>query len=383
MNHAERSPLRASTRPTLDPRNPQMPNGAPYNAGKGRKGQGAGKDPWSLTAPLTKERFKKELRAATRMQFRPIKRELQKQVRISKLQQQLTGDYYKDYQQKIRAIQGQTAAAYQGAGAALGSYAAQAGSGDAALRAKLDAAAAQSAQLRGGVDSGVGSATSLAGSANRAFAGGDMAGAIAAQGANQQAFLADKRVSAESAKIAAKLAEARNRRDLSDDKLEVLREQGDFKQNYRAEAREGERRYQLALKELRASRKAREDEQAHASSEAAKDRRLARSQASGGSESSDGPKNKGKNKAESRREYQKAYRDAWAMLKSSPPPDVLTTGKGKNKEEHLVTANDIAAILIQADVPPRVARAAAKEWIKKHPPKGGGGVGGGLGGGLG
>ncbi len=48
-----------------------------------------------LTKPLSGKRFRKELRAATRSQFRPLQRELKKAKRISLAQSALDQRYLK------------------------------------------------------------------------------------------------------------------------------------------------------------------------------------------------------------------------------------------------------------------------------------------------
>lgn len=306
-----------------------------------------------LTDPLTRKRFKKELKAATRAEFRPLSRELASQKRISLLQSQRTSRYFKDYQQAIgrgrTAVQG----AYNNAAQSMNNYAAAAGSQDAALRAQLGQQASADASLYGGSGDTGAANLALLGSANRVRAGADVVGAIQGQGANTYGYLTSQKANAKLGRIEALNAEAANRRQISADKMDLLREKADFRNTYLADAREGERRYELALKELRnANRQAAKDRNFQAS-ENAKDR-AASAQNSGG----DKP-NSGQNK----REHNKAVKDAKAALRSAP----LDFSKIFSKNSKGQSVGIIAEYLRnEANVDAALARKLAKQYVNKH-----------------
>lgn len=316
-----------------------------------------------LTKPLTKKRFKKELKAQIRSEFRPLSRELQKQERISKLQSQRTSRYFEDYQRAIGRARTQTQGAYQGAVDTMGQYAAQAGSRNAALQGQLQGQAAQSASLYGGGDTGAAN-LAVQGEANRVRAGADMAGAIAGQGANTYGYLSSQKANSKLAKVEALQAERANRLSISQDRQDLIRERADFRQQYMADAREGERRYELALKELRNSKNQAHKDRTQARKEARKDREQGRRDNrhdDTGNGDGKGTKPGGENKQD--------YKKAIALL-------------GGFKDQKQISKNPKAAIagLVNEGIPAGIARRAVKAYLKKH--KGGNGGKGGKGGGL-
>ena len=311
-----------------------------------------------LTKPLTKRRFKKELQAQTRAQFKPLSRELQKQERISKLQSQRMSRYFEDYQRAIGRARTQTQGAYQGAVDTMGSYAQQAGSRNAALQGQLQGQATQNASLYGAGDTG---APNLAvqGEANRVRAGADMAGAIAAQGANTYGYLSSQKANSKLAKVEALQAERANRLSISQDRQDLIRERADFRQQYMADAREGERRYELALKELRNSKNQAHKDRTQARKESRKDReqgrrdsRHDRKDAQTGDGKGKGGDNVRKNAASLMNRYYDPKKDTWRSL---------------------------AAMLNgELDIPASQANQLAKAWIKRHGKGGGKKKGGGI-----
>lgn len=308
-----------------------------------------------LTDPLTRKRFKKELKAATRAEFRPLSRELASQKRISLLQSQRTSRYFKDYQQAIgrgrTAVQG----AYNNAAQSMNNYAAAAGSQDAALRAQLGQQASADASLYGGSGDTGAANLALLGSANRVRAGADVAGAIQGQGANTYGYLTSQKANAKLGRIEALNAEAANRRQISADKMDLLREKADFRNTYLADAREGERRYELALKELRNSNR-----------QAAKDRNAAAALQNdqqnwdAAHPNANGDK---KNSGQNNREHNKAVKDAKAALRSAP----LDFSKIFSKNSKGQSVGIIAEYLRnEADVDAALARKLAKQYVNKH-----------------
>lgn len=265
-----------------------------------------------LTKPLTKRRFKKELQAQTRAQFKPLSRELQKQERISKLQSQRMSRYFEDYQRAIGRARTETQGAYQGAVDTMGSYAQQAGSRNAALQGQLQGQATQNASLYGGGDTGAAN-LAVQGEANRVRAGADMAGAIAGQGANTYGYLSSQKANSKLAKVEALQAERANRLSISQDRQDLIRERADFRQQYMADAREGDRRYELALKELRNSNSQAAKDRKLSRTESRKDREQGRRDSRHENEGGNGEKGKG-GKNENQRERHQNYNKALDLL---------------------------------------------------------------------
>lgn len=314
-----------------------------------------------LTDPLSRRQFKKELRSATRSQFRPLNRELQKQGRINKLQAQNTSRWFNAYQQQIGRMKQDSAAGYASAGQAMNNYAAAAGSRNAALMNELNSQNAQNAQLYGQQPNQTAANYALQSGAMNAQMGGDMAGAIQAQGANTNAYFGGLKANSKLGRIEALSALRANRQQISQDKQDLIRERADFRNQYLSDAREGERRYALALKELRnANRQAAKDRKFQ-SSEAAKDRRNSNRQAAkdrkqskwenkhGGSSSSDGGG--------------KERKDAIAALRSAP----LNFDKIFSKNSKSASVGIIAEYLRnEASVSASLARKLAKQYVAKH-----------------
>lgn len=309
-----------------------------------------------LTKPLTKKRFKKELKSQIRSEFRPLSRELQKQERISKLQSQRTSRYFEDYQRAIGRARTQTQGAYQGAVDTMGQYAQQAGSRNAALQSQLQGQAAQNASLYGAGDTGAAN-LAVQGEANRVRAGADMAGAIAGQGANTYGYLSSQKANSKLAKVEALQAERANRLSISQDRQDLIRERADFRQQYMADAREGERRYELALKELRNSKTQAHKDRTQARKEARKDREQGRrdnrhDDTGNGDGKGKGGDNVRKNAASLMNRYYDPKKDTWRSL---------------------------AAMLNgELDIPASQANQLAKAWIKRHGKGGGKKKGGGI-----
>lgn len=309
-----------------------------------------------LTKPLTKRRFKKELQAQTRAQFKPLSRELQKQERISKLQSQRMSRYFEDYQRAIGRARTETQGAYQGAVDTMGSYAEQAGSRNAALQGQLQGQAAQNASLYGGGDTGAAN-LAVQGEANRVRAGADMAGAIAGQGANTYGYLSSQKANSKLAKVEALQAERANRLSISQDRQDLIRERADSRQQYMADAREGERRYELALKELRNSKNQAHKDRTQARKEARKDREQGRrdnrhDDTGNGDGKGKGGDNVKKNAASLMNRYYDPKKDTWRSL---------------------------AAMLNgELDIPASRANQLAKAWLKRHGKGGGKKKGGGI-----
>lgn len=313
-----------------------------------------------LVDPLSMKDFRKERRSYLRSKYRPLQRELNKQERISKLQSQRTSDYYKQYQRTLRGVGQATTAGFNQAGAMYGDALQTASAGDTALRARLATDDAAQAQLQGGMVSSAGSDRLLDNQARVLQSGAGVQAAIAAEGANQRAFIGSSRANSKLSRIGALSALANERDQIAADRLALLRERADDRRTYITDTREGERRYKLANKELRATRKENARDRAFQASENAKDRA-----ASAAADSQTGGQGHGKAKQENQKAQRKAYQKAKALLPSFAP----------DKGEPSPSPGEVIAGLVSKGIPPRIAKKVVHDFIKSLGGKGKGGGG--------
>lgn len=182
-----------------------------------------------LTAPLTPQRLKKETNAAARLRYGGEERELEGQQRASDAQQQRIGDWYGQYQRVVQDATARQQAAQQQANAAI--LALQGGTGatttpDVPAGGEAAAADAQAALAR---KASVGSFGAM----------------LATQGANRDAFMADKGRIGAGDETQQHLDESGRRRTIDQGLQELMADKGAFKIAHRADARESERRYAL------------------------------------------------------------------------------------------------------------------------------------------
>ena len=319
-----------------------------------KKDKGKKNSDW-LTKGVTRKRFKKELRAATRSRFRPLKRELKSQERISKKHAANTSDYYQRYEDTLNRLRQQSAAATQGALGAMNQYAQAAGDGS---QGAIQQANTQSAAVRGAPVPTAGANLAAATGANRIQQGSQVAGALAGQGANQFAYLGGRAANAQLGRIEALGDIHSQRRGIRDDMEELGREKADFKDEFLREYREGERRYDLARRELRQARKESQRNRRFEGRQAAKDRAAAKQASSGDSSapSSGGGSQGGGGVSKG------DLRRAMSYIRQAEPGEDYTNRK---------SAIDY---LVNRGVDPKVAKAAVAKAEKKA--KGGGKKGG-------
>jgi hypothetical protein len=211
------------------------------------------KDKLFFTGPLTRKQFRKERRAATRSRYRPALKAKRQEIRQSRLQQARIGDYFQGYQSDIAKSGAAQQAAYDKAQQSIAQ--ATGGAQDAALRAELNAEEAMDAERRGTTrtPSTVGAAAALA----RQRLASSAASTLATQGARIAASGAERQRITSRESVEQQLKEASRRRLLKSELSDVKKEKGEYKAGYMAEARESERAFALAMKELTSTRKIR------------------------------------------------------------------------------------------------------------------------------
>lgn len=200
-----------------------------------------------LTKPLNRKRYRRERKAAERLQFGPQKRQLKAEKRESREQERRVGGYFDQYRAQLAALQQGQQDAYN---AAYGKVAQATGlNQDAGIRDRLRAEEERDAQVRGTTASATPYAEAAELSRQRLASGA--AATVATQGARQSAYLADKQRIGAREGVEQQLKEAERRRAINQDQRSLAKERGDFRTTFRTEAREGERRYELANKELK------------------------------------------------------------------------------------------------------------------------------------
>lgn len=197
-----------------------------------------------FTEPLTGKRYRQELRAATRSQFRPIERQLAAETRASqhRIGREIPA-WFDQYRQALAQSQAQTAAAFQQAGQQIQGQLQTAGTADAAQQQQLLQQQQQLAGVRGMAPAQTPDAAHAA--ARRQEIGATFGGTLATQGAAQQGFQANQAAIAQGEAANQRIAELRRLRGIAQDKRELKREKGDFRTQFRQQQRQTEREYQM------------------------------------------------------------------------------------------------------------------------------------------
>lgn len=201
--------------------------------------------PFDLTAPLTRQAFRAELRAAQGLQFGPQDRQIAAERRISDQQLVNTGSYYDDYLRMAEQAQQRGQAGYQQAAGNIRSATAAAGVQANAQNARLSEQANTAAAKLGAAANPEIDALALRAAQARQAAGNAQAGLVDALGATNNAYMADRTRVGAGAKMQALRDEQGNRRKVESAARDLAAEKGRFRVDFRRQAREGERRYAL------------------------------------------------------------------------------------------------------------------------------------------
>lgn len=183
--------------------------------------EAAANDPAALTAPLTPKTLQTEIDASTRLKYGGQEKQIADQQRVSDEQQRRLGSWYDDYLNRFAATRASTAQGFQQAGQQIdqlaGTDTASSGSEDA-----RKALSARQALIR------------------------SSAGTVAAQGANSNAYLADRERIGGLSKLQAQTGESNRKRMLGDQRRALEGEKGDYAVTLKRDARTSERNFGIA-----------------------------------------------------------------------------------------------------------------------------------------
>ncbi|MGH2761433.1 MAG: hypothetical protein ACRDLD_02445 [Thermoleophilaceae bacterium] len=203
------------------------------------------RDQGYFTKPLTRKRFKREMKAAERMEFRPEKQAIRREARAERGQRERISDYFDAYGEATQGANRATQSAYENAQKTLRDLTASSTASDTATRAKADAEARADAKARGVTYDPSQSQKSAAGSSSRRAASDTFGGLVATQGAGQAAYLIDKGRVGEGERVNQLLRSHARSRTIKKDKRALAREKRDYRRDYRTRARDTERQYLL------------------------------------------------------------------------------------------------------------------------------------------
>lgn len=201
------------------------------------------KRPNPVTRPITPQRLRKETRAATNLEFRPLERKIAAEGRASDQRVKDVGGWFNEYLQEVSGLRADTANAYAQAGAQTQGMISQASAVDSANSQRLNTEESEAAALRGQAASGAAPQREAAAQAQRNYLSSALGGSIATQGANQYAYLSDKQRIGAGQKIAARREEQKRGLGIREDQREVAKQRGDYATTYRGDLRQKERDY--------------------------------------------------------------------------------------------------------------------------------------------
>jgi len=201
----------------------------------------------AITAPLTKKRLRTEMNAATRLRYRPEQQEIEGQQRTSDVQQTNITNWYGEYQRRVAESNARQQAAQREAQAAITGMQTSAQTADDAARGQAQQTAQTDAAARG-VQAGTEPfKADLDAAAARRASTSSFGSMLATQGAARDTYMADKGRIGAGDEVQQHLQEATRRRGLDKDMRELQADKGAFRTQYKADARESERKNNLTL----------------------------------------------------------------------------------------------------------------------------------------
>ena len=200
----------------------------------------------SLTAPITDPKdVRREVRAAANLEFRPLARQLQGEVRASRQRERDIGRWYGQAGRQIRRITRATNKDYRRTGNQVRKDIRSATGMSALANAALNQQDAELAKLTGATYDPSASQTSSAAAAQRALLQTALGGMLRTQGASQRGYLRGQRVSAKREGLYQRGQEAKRRQSIRDDQRELKKARGEFAVEYRGNLRDKERDYKI------------------------------------------------------------------------------------------------------------------------------------------
>lgn len=355
----------------------QRQNKQKQNNPRGNKGANKKKPPNPVTGPPTWKDINRETRAATNTKFRPLERAIGAEVRASKQRTRQEGDWWNNYLEEVKGVQGQTQAAYDQAAATTQGFINQTGAIDAAQSDKLQAEANANAALRGAAPSTEAANREAAGSAQRQYLSAAYGGKNAAEGASQRSYLGQKQLIGLGQKIASRNEEERRTRGFEKDRRDTRGERGAYAATKRGEERDKAREYAIQQRAF-PQKKA---ELAQQERESAADRRIAQQNANSSTRSSRASAKNAQTTAETAGKTggltpsEKHGKEAsWNNAKSTAQT-LYDRGRGFKKPSgetvygekwpYQSWAELIADVEAAAEVPPAMARRAVERLRKR------------------
>jgi hypothetical protein len=182
--------------------------------------------PW-WAPPKTRGEAVKQSYLETRPEYLPVKRQLRREIKASAQREGEVGDWWNQYLQTVSGVQGETQKAYADAAAQTQGMISQSSTIDSAATKQLTDEAAASAALRGQTAP----TTALTDRANAAqaqrnYLSSAAGGATAQRGANQFAYLADKRRIGAGQRVKSMMDESARGRSIKQDLMAAKKEQG-------------------------------------------------------------------------------------------------------------------------------------------------------------
>lgn len=210
-----------------------------------KRREAARNDPSRITQPLTPKLLDRELDSAVRQKFRGQERQLEGEQRISDAQQRAIDGAFDLYAKRLQDIEQRTKDAYGKAGQKIDERTQASAAQAEQQRQALSAAQKADAEKRGAtVDPSLDATAQQAAAARRAIAD-SFGNLVSTQGANQGAYLLDKERIGERSRIDEKGKEGARRRLIEQAIRDLGAEKGDFRIQYKADARDRERKYGL------------------------------------------------------------------------------------------------------------------------------------------
>ena len=201
--------------------------------------------PFDLAAPLTRQTYNAELKAATGLKFGPQEAQLDSERRISGQQMANTESWYTDYLRAAEQAQQRGQQGFQQAAGNIRSTTDQAHQQSLAQNAQLSQQAQSSAAKLGATANPELDAIAARAAQSRQATGNAQAGLVDSLGATNNAYMADRGRIGAGAKLSALQQEAGNRRKIEAAGRDLSTQKGQFRAEFRTQARKDERTYGL------------------------------------------------------------------------------------------------------------------------------------------
>lgn len=198
---------------------------------------------------LSGKKRKREFKSAARLQFKPIQKQVQGEIRASKTRQKKEiPSWFKAYQDTIDKGRGETEAKYKAVQAQLSGQTKASSDRATSRQRELQAQDVKDAAVRGTKADTTEAKRSADAASSRASAANTNYATVAGQGASQFSYLTDKKRIGEGEKINQLLKESARERSLRQDKQDVSREKRDFLTDLGRQLRGDERDFYIQNK---------------------------------------------------------------------------------------------------------------------------------------